>query len=230
MLYYQVKREDLMKCTSFKWAKVLQTNYDSNNWRDITSEFLVHMKVLKQQVLYNYCTMEEANVKIRKLVIIFTNKYPADFPHPSELGWYSKSVLVDMFTSGQVIIGGHYDINTMQEEWATLTQIIEEDKVALALSIETAKEAQQLALERKEATRIPLAINMLIDSKKSIAEAFQHLYPKGTTLSAIVKEITNLVDTKYGSHKGATKQSWLIEAIHVDGGMVYPEDILNDGK
>jgi len=224
MIYYEVTREDLMKASSFKWQKVLQTTCDTSRWLVIHAEFYRFIKVIKERVLYKRITMAEANIEIRKEVLKLTAKYPNDFPAAHELGAYSRKILADKFIAGEITINSVYDVNVMLSERIALLKAIADDKEVLLAKERERIEAERISKEIAEASRVPLQAGMLLVNKEAIGKAFIHQYPKGTKMSTVLKEIGNVVVLDYGKH--SYKTCWLIKEVLAEGGLVYADDII----
>lgn len=226
MLYCVLTREDLMKASTFQWSKVLQTLHGADNWRDINTEFYRdHIRTIKERVLYKQIGMGQANVEIRKAVLLLTDKYPKAFPKASELGWYSKHLLAEKFIAGEFIGTDGYNVDTLVQETLDLkNQIVEDTRIKAEKDLQVRLERQKQA-EIAENARIPVVADMLFKTKDGLIKAFIDLYPKNTPLSAIGKELSTHVKAVYGI-QGHSKKCWLVEEVFTEGGRAYAEDIL----
>lgn len=229
MIYYKVTREDLMSASTFKWSKVLQTLHNVDNWRDIHNEFYKnYIRTIKERVLYKQIDMVQANIEIRKAVLILTNKYPKAFPKVSELGWYSKQVLADKFIAGELTTCDGYSVGVMVQGILDL-----KSQIATEISIKAEQDLQarlerQKQVEIEEKSRIPVVTGMLFKTKPGLIKAFKDLYTKNVPLSVIGKELSSHVKAVYG-YAGTGKKCWLIEEVLTEGGLAYLDDVIETG-
>lgn len=229
MIYYTVTREDLMKASTFKWQKVLQPTCSTNEWYVIKKEFYIIVKQIKLKVLYKQIDMEEANREIRKEVLKLTEKYPSAFPKHNELGYYSKNILAEKFMLGELTINSTYDVNIMlSERISLLKEIVDAETVRLNKEKERI-EAERIAKEVAEATKVPIEVGMLFHTKQGIARAFLHQYPKGTKLHTVLKELPNSVTMEFGKFT-LGRQCWKITGIFIEGGRAYQDDLVIIGE
>lgn len=174
-LVYLVTRKDLK---NYSWyTKVIGADYSCRSVLDkpFRGKIQPHIEAVRKAKI----DMVEFNRLIQIALIDLEEEHSEYFNDKKEnggLGWYSKRLLCELYTKGEILVRGHQVKDLLKDREQELLQAkarreVKEELAETERKLKTEKD--RLALERLEAARVPVKVGDIFKSKHWVEKAYK---------------------------------------------------------